>query len=111
MCGIELRPMDSVDACSGAQVRSMMAPPLELPAAVAAVCRAVTGDTLSNECMLRHAGQSKALRRCHQDCPCTRYINSRQGSSADALEGMSQQARTQGVRRKAATATTSWRRP
>lgn len=29
------------------QVRSMMAPPLELPAAVAAVCRAVTGDTLS----------------------------------------------------------------
>jgi hypothetical protein len=37
------------------QVRGMMALPLELLAAVAAVCRAVTGDTLStcDECTLR----------------------------------------------------------
>ena len=41
------------------QVRGMMAPPLELPAAVAAVCRAVTGDALStcDMCTLRRACQ------------------------------------------------------
>jgi hypothetical protein len=44
------------DAQPWLQVRSMMAPPLELPAAVAAVCRAVTGDTLHmcDDCMLPH---------------------------------------------------------
>ena len=43
------------------QVRGMMAPPLELPAAVAAVCRAVTGGTLStcDKCTLHHGCHHK----------------------------------------------------